>query len=52
MRGKGRVRTFRGEAFVDGQLVAEAEYLATIQPRDAEQKDPAAAAPGDDAASG
>jgi 3-hydroxyacyl-[acyl-carrier-protein] dehydratase len=33
LRGKSKVWKFRGEANVDGQLVAEAEYLATIQPR-------------------
>jgi 3-hydroxyacyl-[acyl-carrier-protein] dehydratase len=48
LRGKSRIWKFRGEATVDGQLVAEAEYLATIQPRDGAQSSPAAApAPGD-----
>ena len=43
LRGKSRIWKFRGEATVDGQLVAEAEYLATIQPRDGAQPSPAAA---------
>ncbi len=33
LRGRGKVWKFRGEAHVAGQLVAEAEYLATLQPR-------------------
>lgn len=31
LRGRGKVWKFRGEALVDGQVVAEAEYMATVQ---------------------
>ena len=32
LRGRGRIWKFRGQAKVDGQLVAEAEYMATLPP--------------------
>lgn len=32
VRGRGKVWKFRGEAFVDGQVVSEAEYMATLPP--------------------
>jgi 3-hydroxyacyl-[acyl-carrier-protein] dehydratase len=37
VRGGGKIWKFRGEATVDGQIAAEAEYLATIQPNHAQQ---------------
>jgi 3-hydroxyacyl-[acyl-carrier-protein] dehydratase len=32
MRGRGKIWKFRGQAKVDGQVVAEAEYMATLPP--------------------
>ena len=32
VRGRGKIWKFRGEVQVDGQLVAEAEYMATLPP--------------------
>ena len=32
VRGRGKIWKFRGEIQVDGQLVAEAEYMATLPP--------------------
>jgi 3-hydroxyacyl-[acyl-carrier-protein] dehydratase len=32
VRGRGKIWKFRGEAFVDGQVVSEAEYMATLPP--------------------
>lgn len=46
-RGRGRVWKFRGEALVEGSVVAEAEYMATLQARGAP-----APAQGDDGAQG
>lgn len=34
VRGGGRIWKFRGQATVEGQLVAEAEYLATLAPKE------------------
>jgi 3-hydroxyacyl-[acyl-carrier-protein] dehydratase len=42
LRGRGKIWKFRGQAKVDGQLVAEAEYMATLPPaltQGAEQPD-------------
>ena len=33
LRGRGRIWKYRGEAMVDGVVVAEAEFLATIEVR-------------------
>lgn len=38
LRHKGDIWRERGEATVDGQLVAEAEFLATLVPKDAVSK--------------
>jgi 3-hydroxyacyl-[acyl-carrier-protein] dehydratase len=43
LRGRGKIWKFRGQVKVDGQLVAEAEYMATLPP---------ALTQGDDAAGG
>src|SRR5581483_7449166 len=32
IRGRGKIWRFRGEVLVDGAVVAEAEYMATLQP--------------------
>jgi 3-hydroxyacyl-[acyl-carrier-protein] dehydratase len=32
LRGRGKIWKFRGQVKVDGQLVAEAEYMATLPP--------------------
>jgi 3-hydroxyacyl-[acyl-carrier-protein] dehydratase len=32
IRGRGKIWKFRGEVLVDGQLVSEAEYMATLPP--------------------
>ena len=32
IRGRGKIWKFRGEAMVDGQVVSEAEYMATLPP--------------------
>jgi 3-hydroxyacyl-[acyl-carrier-protein] dehydratase len=43
LRGRGRIWKFRGEALVDGQVVAEAEYMATLPGAGAaDEKEPAA----------
>jgi 3-hydroxyacyl-[acyl-carrier-protein] dehydratase len=41
VRGRGRIWKFRGEAKVDGQVVAEAEYMATL-PSTGDAAEPAA----------
>lgn len=45
LRGRGRIWKFRGQAFVDGQLAAEAEMMATLPTALAQSSDDAADAP-------
>jgi 3-hydroxyacyl-[acyl-carrier-protein] dehydratase len=45
LRKGGAIWKLRGEAKVDGVVVAEAELLASIQPRDADAAAPGAGAP-------
>ncbi len=52
LRGHGKIWKFRGEAQVAGQVVAEAEYMASLQPRAGSGGAGGVAAPADSGSSG